>query len=238
VLTLVRVLFGALCALKAVDIGFRGVGEIPGPLWLGLLALWLVATVGILAGRHLRLACLALIVSGLGIAFFSDFDLYNQHLYVIMSTAAILGFARPVEASLLLRAQLTIVYAFAALAKINESFLSGNELFRGAVQRPIWDALIPEPPFWALITLSCAAIATEAFLAVGLWFRHLRWLALAVGLGFHVILVVFMSADLPSLVRLMVFAGAVSILYLPFFEDVIERQWPKMRPSTPAPVAA
>jgi vitamin K-dependent gamma-carboxylase-like protein len=113
-----------------------------------------------------------------------------------------LGPVRPVTAQRLIQMQVSIVYFFAALHKVNGWFLSGNgleqaltdDLFHG------WSgdalrALLSEHALASLRDLLAAdtpirlaawgAVATELFLAFGLWFRRTRPLALALGIPLH-----------------------------------------------------
>jgi vitamin K-dependent gamma-carboxylase-like protein len=113
-----------------------------------------------------------------------------------------LGPVRPVTAQRLIQMQVSIVYFYAALHKVNGWFLSGNgleqaltdDLFHG------WSgdalrALLSEHALASLRDLLAAdtpirlaawgAVATELFLAFGLWFRRTRPLALALGIPLH-----------------------------------------------------
>ncbi len=113
-----------------------------------------------------------------------------------------LGPARPVTAQRLIQAQVSIVYFYAALHKLNPWFLSGkglqqaltDDLFQG------WSgdalrALLSERALGSLRELvsaeaplrwaAWAAVATELFLAFGLWFRRTRPWAIGAGLLFH-----------------------------------------------------
>jgi len=88
---------------------------------------------------------------------------------------------------LLLKIEISIVYFYAALLKINPQYLSGVML------TTFWpfNQLAVQPGFWSAVPilpiLAVASILTEFFLAVALWVPRLRWLALAVGVGFHML---------------------------------------------------
>jgi hypothetical protein len=78
---------------------------------------------------------------------------------------------------LLLKIQLSIVYASTAMAKINPSFLRG-EVLQASLR-------FAEIPSTLAIVLSLVAIATECFLALALWFRITRRPAMLVGFLLH-----------------------------------------------------
>jgi vitamin K-dependent gamma-carboxylase-like protein len=113
-----------------------------------------------------------------------------------------LGPARPVTAQRLIQVQVSIVYFFAALHKLNGWFLAGkgleqaltDDLFHGW-SGDMLRALLSERALASLRELLAAetpmrvaawgAVATELFLAFGLWFRRTRPWALALGIPFH-----------------------------------------------------
>jgi predicted DCC family thiol-disulfide oxidoreductase YuxK len=107
----------------------------------------------------------------------------------------------------LLRLQLSIVYGFAALAKVNAAFLSGS-VVASYLRR---EGLLAVPAEWRsqepMMVLSLLAICSEAFLAIALWMPRWRPAAMVVGLGLHI----FISAWLSPTYALTVF----SLLMLP-----------------------
>lgn len=215
-----KALFGLLLLAKAVDIGGRGSDEI-GNAALVTGAVWAVAAISIAVDRWVRVASLVIIVLAVFVAVFSDLAMYNQHLYLLGSICAIL--AIDVEVEVLLKWQLTIAYVFAAVTKLNEWFLSGSVVYESAVQRPFWHSVIgTEPPVTLVVAVAIGAVLTETFLAFAFWTR-LRWIALAVGLGFHGGMLVLMSQDMPSALRLGIFGGLMVCLYLPFFRPELDR---------------
>lgn len=220
-LTVFRLAFAALCLAKAVDVAYRGgsaIGTLPS---LGIGALWAAAAVCLALGYRVKLAAGTIIALAAAVALLSNMALYNQHLYLIASICAVFIIGQQMPT--LLKAQLSIAYAFAAVTKLNEVFLSGTIVYISAIQRPVWETLVGvDPEAWMLIAVSIAAVATEAFLAVGFWFRRTRWIALVVGVGFHLGMLVLMTADLPSLLRLSIFGFLMMILYIPFFPHEVE----------------
>lgn len=223
-LTVFRIAFGVLCLLKAIDIGTRGGDSIGLAAALIISIPWAIASVGVALGSKpvLRLSTAVIILGAAAVTLLSRLEMYNQHLYLIGSICLILLVNTAVPE--LLKAQLTIVYAFAAITKLNEAFLSGTVIYASAVNRPFWhNVLAFEPAFWFLVALSAAAIATEAFLAFALWMRRLRWFALVVGVGFHAVMLILMTEDPASFLRLSIFSFLMLVLYIPFFRPELDR---------------
>jgi hypothetical protein len=171
------------------------------PLFIGL---WLCVALAFALGLGTRL-CGAILTLSMAYALFFDQQLYSNHLYlatlvVLLLTIAESGARFSFDARrsggrdlilewpiLLLKIEISIVYFYAALLKINPQYLSGamltsfwpfNEL---AARGGGWA--------WVLPILAVASILTELFLAFALWVPHLRWLALAVGVGFHMLII-------------------------------------------------
>lgn len=91
----------------------------------------------------------------------------------------------------LMKVQLTVCYAFAALSKLNPAFLRGE---------PLADSLRWELPSWMLLLMAVGTVVTELFLAVGLWFARTRRLAVAAGVALHVCIVLMIGQETPALV--------------------------------------
>jgi hypothetical protein len=138
---------------------------------------------------------------------FYDQQLYSNHLYlatlvVLLLTIAESGARFSLDARwsggrdlilewpiLLLKIEISIVYFYAALLKVNPQYLSGAMLasfwpFNELAALPGGWSSVPILPFLAVVS-----ILTELFLAVALWVPRLRWLALAVGIGFHMMII-------------------------------------------------
>ncbi len=137
-----------------------------------------------------------------------DQQTYSNHLYLMALLTALatmadagaaLPFPRrqstrevPLWGPFLIMSQVSVVYLFAAITKINETFLSGQVIvdsMKGGLIRP--------PDFLttsgALRTMALLTIAAELFLAVGFWFPKTRMLALLVGIGLHGSIVLLMG---------------------------------------------
>ncbi len=99
--------------------------------------------------------------------------------------------------------QVTVLYLFAGLSKINPVFLSG---------RPLQGWLWLDLPDWIFPALSVATILTELFLAFALWVPKLRVLAVLVGVAFHASIVLGITGPTVSLVAFA--AASVSSYWL------------------------
>jgi len=114
---------------------------------------------------------------------------------------------------LLLKFQLSVVYVFAALTKINDDFLSG-EILAGSLGTGIvpFPESLRTPVFLSIL----AGIAVIVEFAVGtlIWHRRYRFLAFALGLGFHLAIPLSMQPT----AELVVFSLEMLALY-PLFLD-------------------
>ena len=173
------------------------------PLFIGV---WLCAALAFALGLGTRL-CGAILTLSMAYTLFFDQQLYSNHLYlatlvVLLLTIAESGARFSLDARrsggrdlilewpiLLLKIQVSIVYFYAALLKVNPQYLSG------AMLASFWpfNTLARLPGGWSatqfLPFLAVASILTELFLSVALWLPRLRWLALPVGIGFHLMII-------------------------------------------------
>ncbi|EON23214.1 hypothetical protein CF8_2756 [Nocardioides sp. CF8] len=134
-----------------------------------------------------------------------DQQVYSSHLwlttllltYLVFSKsdsrwsvrAALLGRrdAVPAWPALLMVTQLSVCYFFAGLSKLNPWWLAGDEL------RPTVRLDLPGAGFTVLAAL---VIATEVFIATGMWFRRTRLLAIGTGVLLHASIVALMYKPL------------------------------------------
>jgi hypothetical protein len=221
VLTVYRRIFGVLAFLAVVDWTARNVELGGGKTLYALIAVWLAGSILLFFPRLARLGSVLMVPSALAIVFLSNGELFSQHVYLLVTIAAILGFARESEVSLLFKITLTLCYGFSAISKLNESFLSGDVIYQGAVMKPLWQFLqLPMPNVTVLIVLSVIAACTEAFLTFAFWSSRLRWVGLVIGAGFHLVMLLFVGATDPvHFNRLLLFALIMGLLYIPFFLD-------------------
>lgn len=162
-----------------------------------------------------------------------DQQLYSNHLYLLILEVLFLvlgdaGAAWSIDQwrcgcdkliaawpSTLWKLQISIVYFFAAAAKLNESFLSGEVL------ASYWPAMGPLGFLEGLRTpqvlqpLAIGAVGAEFFLAFALWLRGLRTLAVIVGVGLHAGMILLVAQKDPT--GIVVFALASLPPYLLFY---------------------
>lgn len=168
-----------------------------------IVATWIVAAVCFAIGLRTSVSGSLLAVT-MSAVLLSDQQLYSNHLYLLILVTALLTLARsgsalsldallgrgaptiPAWPVLLLRAQLSIVYAFAALSKINAAFLSGTVV--AVTLRRDGPLAVPQEwrTFEPMAAISLLAVLTELFLAVALWSPRWRRTAFVVGAGLHV----------------------------------------------------
>lgn len=152
-----------------------------------------------------------------------DQQSYSSHQVLVVLLVAYLAFAEsdrafsPVRRSgprpdvpwwpqLLMMTQLSALYLFAGLSKINHEFLSGDPLSTW-----VGDAL----PGWIFPPMAAATVVTEALvLAVGLWVPRLRVISVVVGVCLHLSILVLISDGVFNLLQLIAFALACVPLYL------------------------
>lgn len=213
-------IFGCLCLIKSVDLAVRLPQHLPpGPSRV-LLALWVLAALGVTVGVRRRIGLGLLVALSVGIFVLTSMALYNHHVALIIAIALILAAFDEAEQPTLLRVQLTIVYAFAAVTKLNAAYLSGAVLESTLATRGLWQVLRLDTVGVPLLpVLAAASIVIEAGLAVGLWWPTTRRATAVAGVAFHASMVPAMAYGFVSVIRLVVFSGLMLALYLPFFES-------------------
>lgn len=186
---------GAVVLLKAVDVALRG----PAPGAAVLLA------AGLLLLRDRRTGWLVLLAGGALVALEAPVELRRQHLVLLLGIALAGAVARDDgELLLLWRAQLSALYGFAAVAKLNEAYLSGTVLTE-ALRVPL--------PLEAVVAGGLLLVAVEVLLAVTPWVARLRRPGTAVAAALHgTALLVVTGGPLVTL-RLAVFGGAAVLLH-------------------------
>ncbi len=199
------------------------------PAWVNIfLGVWLAAALAFCFGVRVRVAG-PVLLGLMTYVLVLDYQLYSNHLYLLTILTLLLTLADsaaglslesrrrnrvgsiPAWPVILMRIQLSLVYGFAAAAKLNLVYLSGLVL-RVQLQVPGIDAL----PAWVFTLLALASVGTEAFLAVAFWNRRLRPLAFFVGIGFHLTILITMRV-VPDLIT---FAILMASVYVTFFGSV------------------
>lgn len=176
---------GGIAVYKGIEAVFLGAGILGLPLVLAGLATRVVRTRWAWSG-----IALASLVAALS-------PLYKNHLVLLFWVAlACALFPEPAQRRFVLRAQLSIMYAFAALSKLWPDWLEGDVLLRDT-----WIA--PLLPTAVVLLVAWAAILVEAVLAVGVWRPGRHWLWIVVAL--HASFVAFIWVDALESVRLVVF---------------------------------
>lgn len=188
-----------------------------------LAGLWLIAAAAFTVGWRTRIAgaTLCLVIARVLTA---DQQAYSNHLYLLLLLVFILTCGESAAiASLdarrsgpreqipgwpiwLLALQGSIVYAYAALAKLIPEYLSGAVLclHLGWLDRH-------PPPVMVCAALAAGSVLIELFLAVSLWRARLWALACVVGIGLHVAMVMLLSSEVRF--QLIIFAGEMLVLY-------------------------
>lgn len=147
-----------------------------------------------------------LVAGSAGAVLLADQQTYSNHLVLLMMMAAWLSLSRADQAfsvsrspksarvpywpAFLVKVQITSLYAWTAVAKVNEQYLSGEVMgtyLHGWV--PISSGLLP--------LAAVLSILAEAFLAVALWIPQLRKSAYVVGAGLHFGIVVLLESPAP-----------------------------------------
>lgn len=191
---------------------------IPGsPAVMGIIGLWAAAATALMFGWRARaagvvLVALALVILG------TDQQLYSNHLTLITVLTGLVavadgGAALSLDARAgrgsahvpewgiwLIKVQITSLYAFAALSKLNPSYLSGSVM--ASYLRTDGPLAVPEAwrSFEPMLVLSVVALLSELFLAVALWLPRWRRNAFVVGLGLHAFILLTFQPPLALLV--------------------------------------
>ena len=171
------------------------------PLAMVVLGLWVPAALALLVGWHSRAAALALGVVA-GAALLVEQQAYSNHLALFIALSTLLALARcgevwsvdarrrgrpagpvPWWPAFLLQAQVSSMYLFAGLAKINPDFMGGHVL--RTTLRPEVSGLLAGLGDRVFVALASATVAVELAIAVALWFPRLWPLVLVVGLALH-----------------------------------------------------
>jgi predicted DCC family thiol-disulfide oxidoreductase YuxK len=199
-----------------------------------IFAAWAACAVALAFGFAARGAAAAVSVLA-GLTLLVDQQAYSNHLLLLAVLTALLAAGRPsavwsIDARrgrgarevpywpiFLIQIQIVTVYAFAALSKVNSSFLSGDVL--EAFGRELAGTSLAAAGGGALIAASVVTIAAEATLAFALAYRRLRPAAFPLGALLHAGIVVMIVPSGP------LFAfGFLCLATYPLFLDVGSRR--------------
>lgn len=214
---------------------------------------WIIFALFFMVGFGTRLSG-ALLAAAIFLTIGIDQQLYSNHLYLLGSLTVLMTIAGPGArysidarrglsdptvprwAVTLIMLQLTSVYFFAALSKLNDGFLSGAVIersFEPSMRDRIEQVI-------SLEFLAVLAIGTELFLAFIFWSARGRLFALPVALGFHIVNVAIMDRGIA--INLSIFALIMLSMMLVYFTDQEIRltqraQTTKPRPEEPVTAA-
>ncbi len=232
----IRFVIGAVCLLRSIE-EYRVMSRVLKPTlmrfpvfeWVPaltmrqaavVLAVWFVAAFAFMIGWKTRLTGLVLAAT-MGFTLILDQQLYFSHLYLLSLIVLLLTLAeigRPGESQsvwrwpiLLLQIQLSIVYFFAAVTKLNSVYLNGYML--GAMMRADLQQWISYPG--VLPALAVGSIVIELILAGIFWIPRLRKIGVVVGVLFHLSMVLTLSPGGAG--QLAIFATACISIYPLYF---------------------
>lgn len=198
---LVRAASGNYLALPVAE----GLLKVSPQFVIGLFVTALIASLAMVLGVAGRLAPL-LVAATTATVLLADQQTYSNHLVLLFVISLFLGFSGSHEAwtlsrspktswvpywpAFLVKAQVSSVYAWTAIAKINQEYLSG-EVLDTYLQPwvPIPQELLP--------LAAIMSIVVEASLAVLLWMPRFRKLTIALGAGLHVGIVLLLQDPAP-----------------------------------------
>lgn len=199
-----------------------------GLLWL-FLAIWMLACVSFALGLRTRVSG-SLLVACLVYQLAWDENLQGNNFYfmaliVFLFTVADSGCSFSLDrrlfrsgpqqvvrwSTLLPRLQISIVYFYSALVKINPSFLAGHSIVRSTRMPELLHQT------WLPAGVAAATVGVEFFLALALWAPALRRTAFALGFVLH--LGIFLGMDRQHNVAMFTFGVTMLAPYLLFLEQ-------------------
>jgi uncharacterized membrane protein YphA (DoxX/SURF4 family) len=243
-LAVFRIVVGLVAALKGLEFVpktlfyanptplYSFLPDLPRVVWAMLALPMIASSVMLVVGFKTRLA--ALVTGFLTLAFLFGAYNYYHHIYMIGTVAIMLALTDS-DAALslrshrglgqervwgppvyLLRATISIVYIYAAIAKMNFDFLSGNELaLLGFESMIVPDSFRVMP---LLVALAVGAILSELVVGIGLWVPRLRRFAVTVGVLLHFGMIAYISPVFVAVVDLTLFAAVMITGYGLFFD--------------------
>ncbi|GJG86420.1 hypothetical protein tb265_16010 [Gemmatimonadetes bacterium T265] len=187
------------------------------------LGVWVACGVCFALGWHARAAGvgLALVMSGVLLL---DEQTYSNHLYLAVLVVVLLVWAdatarrNPAVPVLLLRTQVSLVYGWTAVAKLNATFLSGAAVFAAlpwAVRTPLLARGLAAP---VAMLLAVTTVVLELWIAVSLWRPGARRDACVAGVALHAGMVALLAVG--GRVALTGFALLMFAGYVVFFDEV------------------
>lgn len=202
-----------LCVVWGIGIGISISAE---RIWIMSIG-WFLA--GALLWIHRSQAwggLLVVVLCGLTYLFGGLAHYEGLHLMTWMAAAITITADRPTDRDRLTRWLATSVYAFAALSKLNPTWLEGEDLTLLLATRPHLATSAPLIPSEVLGILPVVVIAVEAFLAIGLWFPRTRTLAVVLGVAMHVSFIIGATNNPLGFCHLLLINGGLMACYPSF----------------------
>ncbi|MCD2443472.1 HTTM domain-containing protein [Agromyces sp. SYSU K20354] len=205
-------------AIEAFEILQRvSTGKLAVPVFAGIpvpSVQWLVAglVLAVVAGIAVTFGWMTAPAAAVSVALSAtvllmDQQVYSSHRWLATLLLAYLVFAQSGTAwsvrpdrtrtsviwwpQLLMMSQLSVLYVFSALSKMNLTFISGVPLSGW-----VWLDL----PWQVYFVASVITVVVELVIGVGLWFRASRRVAVVFGLGLHLSIVTLMNNETPALI--------------------------------------
>lgn len=194
-----------------------------------LVVPWMVLGALVALGYRARLAAVLM----LGVGPFLLIDWYRNHLYLILILLLLVAvsdcerhYALRLRGSgpatgwprFLMRCQVSIVYVFAGIAKVNGEFLDGRVL-QHYFDRSIFP--VPDLDQSTLAAISVSAVTVELFMGLAVWLPRLRPVVFFVAIPLHLTMIPISSTPMLAF-ELGIFALLMFTL-LGAFVDVEER---------------
>ena len=146
---------------------------------------------------------------------------YAIMLIIWLAVALLIAPHRRRDQLVVARILLSTVYTFAALSKLQPSWLMGDNLHYLAASRPqsAWLEPFLVQPWLSLAAV--AVVATELWLAIGLWFPRTRLPTAVVGVLLHLTLTILATLDgMVGLLHLVALNGGLVLLYPAFWQQL------------------
>lgn len=184
---------------------------------------WGVAAAFLWLGRGVVPVAVAVLVMAVADLLLLGLWAHYAIMLIVWLAFALLTAPRwPRDQLLLAKVLLSTVYAFAALTKVQPSWVMGDNLHKLANSRPqaAWLEPILVQPWVA--AAAAAVVVTELWLAIGLWFRRTRLLTAGVGILLHVSLTVLATyGGMLGFLHLVALNGGLVLLYPAFWQHPI-----------------
>lgn len=187
----------------------------------GLVSVGLVGAVLLLLGTLARFGA-ALVCLTSAFALVLDEQVYSNHLYLLVWMAGLLAMSRcanalafprrksrepvPYWPVFLIKVQISVVYFWTGVSKINEQYLSGEVL------QTVMNGWVPVPDE-AFSYMALLSIGVEIFLSIALWIPRLVPIATALGACLHLGIIILLQGPWPLIFfALLMAAGYVQFL--------------------------